>query len=284
MMTRPPNQRDRPSATPGADSGLRCPQCEYNLTGLTENRCPECGEAFDLEELRRVFGVQPEPIAGWDDRGTTSMLIAFFRVCRMTWFHPATFARHFPWAFDLASAVRFGAIARVAAIAPVVAFRLLGLCVTAKPLSRALVELIFSSVLFALGVALASLCCEAILASILSFLVTPRRLMPPAHWSSKASTSWWGLVGFHSGFLIVSGMGVAVVGVLLPGMTGGKMMPWPVWGAALAASVCWWWYSLSIGIRVRTRPGPGRTVALLLIPVVAAAAIGAGPVLCVVRL
>jgi predicted RNA-binding Zn-ribbon protein involved in translation (DUF1610 family) len=31
----------------------RCAKCGYNLTGLTENRCPECGTAFDLEAMSR---------------------------------------------------------------------------------------------------------------------------------------------------------------------------------------------------------------------------------------
>lgn len=29
----------------------RCPACDYNLYGLTEQRCPECGRAFTFEEL-----------------------------------------------------------------------------------------------------------------------------------------------------------------------------------------------------------------------------------------
>jgi hypothetical protein len=29
-----------------------CPYCEYNLTGLTRWRCPECGEFFTLAEAR----------------------------------------------------------------------------------------------------------------------------------------------------------------------------------------------------------------------------------------
>lgn len=30
---------------------ITCPTCGYNLTGLTESRCPECGSKFTLDEL-----------------------------------------------------------------------------------------------------------------------------------------------------------------------------------------------------------------------------------------
>ena len=29
----------------------RCPKCDYDLRGLTEPRCPECGEAFSSQEV-----------------------------------------------------------------------------------------------------------------------------------------------------------------------------------------------------------------------------------------
>jgi DNA-directed RNA polymerase subunit RPC12/RpoP len=32
-------------------STVACPTCGYNLTGLTEARCPECGSKFTLDEL-----------------------------------------------------------------------------------------------------------------------------------------------------------------------------------------------------------------------------------------
>lgn len=35
------------------DQTLHCPTCGYNLTGLPENRCPECGKRFSLERLKR---------------------------------------------------------------------------------------------------------------------------------------------------------------------------------------------------------------------------------------
>jgi hypothetical protein len=33
---------------------LYCPKCGYNLTALTENRCPECGEGFDPKSLAEL--------------------------------------------------------------------------------------------------------------------------------------------------------------------------------------------------------------------------------------
>jgi uncharacterized paraquat-inducible protein A len=37
-------------------SNVACPSCGYNLTGLSESRCPECGSKFTLNEL---FASQP---------------------------------------------------------------------------------------------------------------------------------------------------------------------------------------------------------------------------------
>jgi len=42
---------------------LFCLKCDYNLTGLTENRCPECGLAFDPEALAADMATWPEPIS-----------------------------------------------------------------------------------------------------------------------------------------------------------------------------------------------------------------------------
>src|SRR5882762_2301766 len=32
-------------------SNIECPLCRYNLRGLSEPRCPECGHGFDWAEL-----------------------------------------------------------------------------------------------------------------------------------------------------------------------------------------------------------------------------------------
>jgi predicted RNA-binding Zn-ribbon protein involved in translation (DUF1610 family) len=33
-----------------------CPSCHYNLTGLSSNRCPECGQIFNWRSVRRRAG------------------------------------------------------------------------------------------------------------------------------------------------------------------------------------------------------------------------------------
>jgi hypothetical protein len=66
-MTTGPANGTTPPQSAAVDTALRCPQCEYNLTGLAEPRCPECGARFDWEELRR--GGRPriafERARGW---------------------------------------------------------------------------------------------------------------------------------------------------------------------------------------------------------------------------
>ena len=34
-----------------AECAITCPNCGYNLTGLTDTRCPECGARYTLNEL-----------------------------------------------------------------------------------------------------------------------------------------------------------------------------------------------------------------------------------------
>ncbi len=39
------------NAGPTVPAGYHCPKCDYDLRGLTESRCPECGNAFSTREI-----------------------------------------------------------------------------------------------------------------------------------------------------------------------------------------------------------------------------------------
>ena len=46
-------RRDRRGAIPNI--GLKCDGCGYSLTGLTGDKCPECGDEFNVEDLFAAF-------------------------------------------------------------------------------------------------------------------------------------------------------------------------------------------------------------------------------------
>ncbi|MBN1491552.1 MAG: hypothetical protein JXA69_16690 [Phycisphaerae bacterium] len=58
-MTTKPADCSLPIGASGVPYDVRCPQCRYNLRGLTVPRCPECGLTFAWDDLER-FRVPPE--------------------------------------------------------------------------------------------------------------------------------------------------------------------------------------------------------------------------------
>ena len=45
------------------DRLLPCPKCGYNLTGLRETRCPECGATYTVDELVGALVEQRAPLS-----------------------------------------------------------------------------------------------------------------------------------------------------------------------------------------------------------------------------
>jgi hypothetical protein len=95
------------SEAPPVDEGLRCPRCDYNLTGLPDGRCPECGRAFQRRELLDLRDSLPAPFPIWDERDEIGRLSAFLRTLRLAWFSPRELLRRMPSRPNLASGRRF---------------------------------------------------------------------------------------------------------------------------------------------------------------------------------
>jgi hypothetical protein len=96
-----------PAAAPNADAApgggaaseeVHCPLCDYNLRGLAEPRCPECGYAFQWADLRDpAKRLHPYLFEHHPERNIGSFLRTFFEGLRprrfWTSLHPAQASR-----------------------------------------------------------------------------------------------------------------------------------------------------------------------------------------------
>ncbi len=92
-----------PTATTSTDpiaGDFLCPGCGYNLRGLTQDRCPECGAPFDRAKIS-------ESQLPWLQRAYRGRLRSYWRtVWQVTW-HPRLLAAEFNRPVDYAHSQRF---------------------------------------------------------------------------------------------------------------------------------------------------------------------------------
>lgn len=267
MFAHPHGPQELKTATALGDAGFRCLHCDYNLTGLTENRCPECGLQFDPEELSRIFSGKPQPIPGWDGQGGMRIFLAFIRVCWTTWFHPIRFSRTFAWCVNPLSAMAFWFLTRLVATGLILGAAASGiLCDLSSSYDRANLFAVIC------GGTSASMACEAVLVLLLKLGTRRRIVVRP---DSGGSVSWWPFIAFHGSFLVVSGLTMPLYLLVVDQC----FFDWShqTWESLFWSLVCvhvaWWWYCLGRGIAERTLPTQGRILVILLIPAVGAGAI-----------
>jgi hypothetical protein len=89
---------------PGAGMGIAgdflCPGCGYNLRGLTQDRCPECGAPFDRATLS-------DSQLPWVHRGHRGRQRSYWRTVWEVTVHPKALAAEFCRPVDHAAAQRF---------------------------------------------------------------------------------------------------------------------------------------------------------------------------------
>lgn len=99
-------QTDGPAST--ADSGLRCPNCRYNLTGLSSHKCPECGRALNWDEIRAAAVLTPQ--IHFEKASIAFKPIGFVHTCLTVMLAPWVFARQSVQFIHAGHALAFGAV------------------------------------------------------------------------------------------------------------------------------------------------------------------------------
>jgi hypothetical protein len=245
--------RSADSQPAAIDIDLPCPSCDYNLRGLAEDRCPECGRHFDRQRLIKwetEWGVDlvftRNPGAYLHNSLMHAALFAPSRVGRelapgvdpeQTWRHG--------WQMRLVG------IGELLVFAPMIGGRWdwmpLVLCLFVSP-----------------AIVLTTLMCEGLTSEVFSRLVEPVRC--PV---LRTGGFWRSLCQCFSAHFPVTCVAVAVAGVRF------ETFVLPVALVCLA----WWWACLGRAVLARSVPSPGRIVALLFVPVIAGLAVLVGSAL-----
>ena len=176
---------------PAETAGLYCFNCDYDLTGLIEDRCPECGQPFDRDLFRRIAAGEPIPAVPWD---TDRTFRGFFKTWWIALTQRGRLASHFPLMHDRTTARLYTIICYI-----VVWIGLFGLAhlVFHVGVHCRLGEAIGIGVIIATCSVLACCVCEMLTAAGLSWLV------PPSHGKSRYPY-WRGLTHYTSGYTWLS--------------------------------------------------------------------------------
>ncbi len=238
------------------DTDLPCPHCDYNLRGLTENRCPECGGDFDRQRLVRWCTERDLPLSFTRSEPTDSDGLL------LTLTNPARLAREMPPMAFKGNATAFGWVMR--GLGAFIIF------VVAAVLANAS-EAAGWALLFSIGPIAGTLFCEAIIALLLARLVEPVAVPPQNRYRFWSTIC----ICFSSYFPISCGVVplliraiIDVADSLLRSSPSARIYAPLAIMAAPVLMILWWWLALARAVAARGRASSGRTAVIWLIPAV----------------
>jgi hypothetical protein len=236
---------------------IYCPDCDYDVTGLTENRCPECGAEFDATRLRSwATHTAASPTYG------PRQQIKYLQLAAAALFHPARLARDLPPNPSLAASFRYSLILKL-------------LATFVFPLF--LVDNIFDGggtrlASFQVPIIFSSMICEWVIAVLLGRFVDARSVDP-----KNRFRFWLTLSNCFTAHMAATSAIIAALFLIMSGLaqfpglkTFLNYTALSLWVIPLMTSL-WWWHGLGTAISVRGFPGTARTAIVFLIPLVALA-------------
>ncbi len=246
-----------------------CPDCDYSLTGLAENRCPECGEPFDPDRLRRwTCGDLPLTFGPRRDGG------GYWELFRHSLFRPTRLAKDLPPLALRAQAFWHGMIQTL--------FLPLGMLFFALVIAFSRHgEGIIIFLFIPIPLLIAPAACEFLIAWLLSRYVEPRAV--PLHARLRF---WRTLCNCFSTHLLVTIVFLCPFPLLNQIMARQRINS-PAWMWLSIVSVVilygtplltllWWWFCLGTAIAARGLPSWGRIGVIFLIPIIGIGAIVLG--------
>ena len=251
------------NAPPGAeasalmDSGLCCPRCDYNLTGLPHDRCPECGTPFDRQRMI-AWATRPNQPILYDHQPFVGAL----RVIPISLFRPRRIGRELAARCDPLEIGLYSLVAKLLA----------GVIILAAARQPFHPHWVAPALVICVVVVCLAKGVESLIGALLAQFVVPRGVPLRFH----RYRFWRNLCRCFAFHLVISSALWIVIDILA--FHGG---PIPIL-IVIAASLLWWWYNLSRAICSRGVPSHGQVVVILLIPVVGIIAVAAGVLVCVV--